>query len=173
MVCSKCGYSDIKEIEKNGYHFCSVCSSFLPSNEKDIERYANEKIDWKLLDTFRKYNCSRGIKQKIGMLSKATEGHPVTRAPFGYSIKDSRLEQNENMLTVISIFRTYNKQNISLNLLSKQFGFSVNGIKKILQNRTYLGEIKFDKQFHKSTHQPIIDAETFYAVQRKLNNLSK
>jgi DNA invertase Pin-like site-specific DNA recombinase len=168
MVCIKCGYSDIKEIKKNGYSFCSICSNFIPENKKDFDKYINEKIDWKILDTFRKYNCSRGEKQKIGMMNKAIEGHPVTRAPYGYSITSGKLEPNENSLKVILIYRNFIAEDISLNMLSKKFNFSINGIKKILQNRTYLGEIKFDKQFIKSNHKPIIDQETFYAVQRKI-----
>jgi len=173
MVCIKCGYSEIKEIVRNGFSFCSVCSNFIPQNEKDFNKYINEKIDWRDLDTFRKYNCSRGEKQKIGMINCASLGKPVTRAPFGYSIINGTLQINKNAVTVTSIFRTYLNKQISLNSLSKEFQFSLNGIKKILQNRTYLGEIKFDGQTHKSNHKQIIDIETFYAVQRKLKTVLK
>ena len=173
MVCVKCGYLDNKEIKKNNYSFCSVCASFIPENQKDFDKYINEKIDWKILDTFRKYNCSRGEKQKIGMINSAILGKPVTRAPFGYTITNEKLEINEDSTKVLSIFRTYLNNNISLNSLSKEFGFSLNGIKKILQNRTYIGEIKFNGQFHKSNHKQIVDLETFYAVERKLKEVLK
>ncbi len=173
MVCVKCGYSDVKENKKNGYSFCNICSNFVPENIKEFNKYINEKIDWRILDIFRKYNCSRGVKQKNGMINKASKGLPVTRAPFGYSIIDGKLEGNLDSINVISIFRTFLNDKISLNSLSKKFGFSINGIKKILQNRTYLGEIKFDGQFHKANHKQIIDNETFYAVQRKLKSILK
>lgn len=173
MVCIKCGYKDIREVKINNHSFCSICSSFVPKSNMNFERYISEKIDWEILDTFRKYNNSRGENQKQGMLKSVTSGRPVSRAPFGYSILNSGLKINEDATTVNSIFRSYMNNEISLNSISKQFGFSLNGIKKILQNRAYIGEIKFGGQYHKSSHQPIVDIDVFYAVQRKLKKVLK
>ena len=69
------------------------------------------------------------------------------------------------------IFKTFLERDYSLNSLAKNYSLSVNGIKKILQNRTYLGEIKFAGSLHKGNHQPIISPEIFYAVQRKLKDV--
>lgn len=173
MVCIKCGYSDPKEIERNGVKFCSVCGGFIPEKESDFNKYVLEKLDWKILDTFRKYNCSRGQKQKIGMINSAFSGKPMTRAPFGYSINDGKFIINEDATTVVKIFHTFLNENYSLNAISKQFGFSLNGIKKILQNRTYIGEVKFDGLLYKAKHKPIIDIDTFYAVELKLKKILK
>jgi hypothetical protein len=52
--------------------------------------------------------------------------------------------------------------------LSKNFHLSVPGLKKILTNRTYLGEVKFDGKIYKGDHSSIINPEIFYAVARKL-----
>jgi hypothetical protein len=57
--------------------------------------------------------------------------------------------------------------------MSKHYGLSVNGLKKILKNRTYLGEVKFAGNLYKATHKPIVNPEIFYAVQRKLAEISK
>ncbi len=173
MVCSKCGYADKKEIEKFGFKFCSICAAFVPDNKKSVQEYVLEKIDWKILDIFRKFNCYRGKKQRNGMRIQAKEGHPVNRPPLGYSITKGQFSLNSDSLKVISMFRTFLNQNFSLNAISKQFGVSVNGLKKILMNRCYLGEIKFSGKIYKSNHKPLIDNETFYAVQRKIKQISR
>ncbi len=170
MACEKCSYIDKKEVTKNGKPLCTICNFFSPENQEDFNSYLAEKIDWKILETFRKYHQTIGQKQKEGMIVKAKQGKTMTRPALGYMLVEGKLVSNEAASKVHSLFKTYSEGAISLNQLSKQSGLSVNGLKKILKNRTYLGEIKFDGQLHKGTHQPIISQELFYAVQRRLTN---
>jgi DNA invertase Pin-like site-specific DNA recombinase len=107
------------------------------------------------------------------MQIKAKQGFPVTRAPLGYTIENNTFTLNEDSTKVILIFKTFLNSNLSLNQLSKNFGISLNGLKKILKNRTYLGEIKFNNQLFSSNHTPLINPEIFYATQRKLNQILK
>lgn len=169
MVCAKCGYIDKKEIIKNDVALCSFCNFFSPEAEEDFRKYVEEKIDWKYLETFRKYNQTLGSRQKEGMTVQAKKGNLVTRPALGYNLVDGKLVPNEYASKVHSMFKVFLEKNYSLNSMSKHYGLSLNGLKKILKNRTYLGEIKFDGQLHKGTHQPIISQELFYAVQRKLS----
>ena len=169
MVCEKCGYIDKKEVKKKGRALCTICNIFSPENKEDFDSYMEEKLDWKVLETFRKYNQTIGQRQKEGMTVKAKEGKTMTRPALGYTLTEEKLIQNEEASKVHSLFKTYAEGAISLNQLSKNYGLSVNGLKKILKNRTYLGEIKFAGQLHKGTHQPIISQELFYAVQRRLS----
>jgi hypothetical protein len=173
MPCEKCGYRDKKEGEKFGKKLCQVCAKFAPEDKGDFSNYINEKIDWKVIDTFRKYNQSLGLKQKQGMNAQAKKGNLVTRAPLGYNVVDGKLTPNESASKVHSLFSVFLNKNYSLNSLAKNYALSVNGLKKILQNRTYLGEIKFDGKLHKGTHEKIISDEIFYAVQRKLKEMLK
>lgn len=173
MVCEKCGYQDKKEIKKFDRVLCSLCSTFSPLKKEDFESYLNEKIDWKLLETFRKYGQTLGQNQKRGMNEQAKLGKLVTRAPMGYSLEKGSLIPNEFSSKVHSMFKTFLEKNYSLNSMSKHYGVSINGLKKILKNRSYLGEIKFDGQLHKASHKPLVSAELFYAVQRKLVEKSK
>jgi len=173
MACEKCGYRDKKETEKFNTKLCQVCSTFSPENEEHFHNYINEKIDWKVLETFRKYNQTPGIKQKQGMNEKAKQGKLVTRAPLGYDVVEGKLIPNEQQSKVHSLFKIFLEKDYSLNSLAKNYGLSVNGIKKILKNRTYLGEIKFAGNLHKGSHPSIITPEIFYAVQRKLGDKSK
>lgn len=168
MTCKKCGYTEKKETKKFGSSLCKVCATFSPSNPKEFQDYIAEKVDWKILDTFRLYGNSPGHKQKKGMQKMAQIGRLQGRPPLGYDVANGNLVPNEESIRVRSIFRTFLSSNHSLNSLSKNFSLSVNGLKKILTNRTYLGEIKFDREIHKGDHPTLISPETFYATQRKL-----
>lgn len=168
MQCKKCSYSETNIKKFFGSPLCKVCATFAPANPKEFQDYISEKIDWKVLDTFRLKGKSRGMKQKDGMQKTATLGKLNSRPPFGYDVKEGQLIPNQDQIKVRSLFKTFLARNYSLNSLAKNFGFSVNGIKKILTNRTYLGEIKFDHKIYKSNHKSIISPEIFYATQRKL-----
>ena len=169
MVCKKCGYHELKEVRLFGSSLCRICYTFAPSKLSDFQDYISEKVDWKILDTFRKHGHIPGKKQKEGMSHKAKKGNVMSRAALGYSIVEGKLVQNEDASRVHSLFKTFLERNYSLNSLAKNFGLSVNGLKKVLTNRTYLGEIKFGGQIHKGDHKAIISPDLFYAVQRKLN----
>ncbi|MFA5061189.1 MAG: recombinase family protein [Candidatus Pacearchaeota archaeon] len=173
MVCKKCGYQDPKEVKIFGSPLCQVCASFAPEEITLFQDYISEKVDWKKLETFRKYNQSKGKRQKSGMSKKAVKGEIVTRPPKGYSVIDGELHPNEDAVKIHSLFKTFLARNYSLNSMAKNFSLSVNGIKKVLTNRAYLGEVKFDGRIYKGNHQPIISPEIFYAVQRKLKTYLK
>jgi hypothetical protein len=173
MVCDKCGYKDKNEGEKFGSILCRMCSMFAPESEDDFKKYISEKIDWKALETFRKYGQSTGSRQKHGMNEVAKQGRVVTRVALGYSLSSGELIPNEFASKVHSMFKTFLEKNYSLNSMSKHYELSVNGLKKILKNRTYLGEVKFDGNLYKANHKPIINPEIFYAVQRKLAEISR
>ena len=168
MTCEKCGYKEKKEKENFGKKLCTVCNHFAPFGKQEFNKYINEKVDWKLLDTFRKFGQIPGQQQKLGMTAKAKQGKLVTRAPLGYEVVDGTLQPNQQAAKIHSLFKNFLEKNNSLNSFAKQYSLSVNGLKKILQNRTYLGEIKFAGNLHKGEHKPIISPEIFYAVQKKL-----
>jgi hypothetical protein len=172
MVCEKCNYNDKKEVTKFNIPLCQICNFFSPEDEDNFMFYTSEKIDWRILETFRKYGQTIGSKQKLGMEIKAKQGKLMSRAALGYSLINGEIKENEEASKVHSIFKEYLENTISLNKLSKKVSLSVNGLKKVLKNRTYLGEIKFNGQIYKSPHKAIISPEIFYAVQRKLNNIS-
>lgn len=168
MTCKKCGYLDKKEVKIFGSSLCKICAIFAPDKINDFQNYISEKIDWKHLETFRNTGHIPGRKQKKGMEKMASIGRLVTRAPMGYDVVNGNLIPNEDAVKVHSLFKTFLNRVYSLNSLAKNFSLSVNGLKKILSNRTYLGEIKFDGKIHKGDHKALISPEIFYAVQRKL-----
>jgi site-specific DNA recombinase len=109
--------------------------------------------------------------QKKGMIQKALQGKPMSRIAFGYSLENGKLIPSQNFREVEEIFEEFLNTNISLRQLAKKHNFSVNGIKKILTNFTYVGKIKFNNQIHEGKHQPIISSTLFNHVQNKLERI--
>lgn len=122
-----------------------------------------EKLQ-KEIDVLKGVNKSR----KNSMLKKASQGNPMSRAPFGYSLAGGKLVPAENFREVEEIFEEFLTKNISLNQLSKKHQLSINGLKKILKNFTYIGKIKFNNQIYDGEHKPILSSTLFNHVQNKL-----
>lgn len=114
----------------------------------------------------------RGETQKKGMIKKAIKGELMSRAPFGYDIKNKKLVPAQNSDEIKEIFENFLNENISLTKLARKHHLSVNGLKKILTNFTYIGKIKFNNQIHDGNHQPIISSTLFNHVQNKLEKLA-
>jgi DNA invertase Pin-like site-specific DNA recombinase len=113
----------------------------------------------------------KGENQKNGMTEKASKGGIVSRAPFGYVIEDKKLVPATNFKEIEEIFEEFLSTSISLNQLAKKHHLSVNGLKKILSNFTYIGKVKFNNQIHNGSHSPIISTTLFNHVQNKLERL--
>jgi hypothetical protein len=185
--CQKCGYlGNSEELEvhhinmrvnggedsiDNLITLCSICHYFAPDNEEEFKIFLEEKIDGTILDTFRKSNKSISKRSKKGMDKKARDGNIVTRAPSGYKIENKKLIPKEDYYIIQEIFQDFLNQDISLTKLAKKYHFSVNGLKKILKNQTYLGKTKFDGRIHQGSHQPLISSTLFNHVQDKLEKL--
>ncbi len=113
----------------------------------------------------------RANQQKNGMIEKASQGFPMSRPPFGYNFENGKLILAQNFREIEEIFEEFLTTNISLTKLAQKHNFSVNGLKKILSNFTYIGKIKFNNQIHQGTHKPIISSTLFNHVQNKLERL--
>jgi len=150
---------------------CDICERFSPNDENSFKEYVNEKLDSKVLETFRKYSKPKGLPQKQGMSDKAEKGELMSRPPFGYNIEKGKLVPAENFREIEEIFEEFLTTTISLNQLAKKHSFSVNGLKKILKNFTYIGKIKFNSQVHQGSHTPIVSSTLFNHVQNKLERL--
>jgi len=187
FTCRKCGFkglSDNLEIHHikmmvnggedhadNLITLCSICHYFSPDDESDFLTYIEEKIEGDVLDTFRKSKKSISIRTKTGQYKKARDGNLVSRAPFGYKILDKKLVPKEDSYIVQEIFQEFLNNHISLTQLAKKHNLSVNGLKKVLRNQTYLGNIKFDGQTYPGSHQSLISSTLFNHVQNKLRDL--
>jgi len=83
FTCKKCGFRG-KETELEIHHIipkfeggkdmienlvtlCSICHKHAPDKGIEFKKYLKEKIDWKILDTFRKSDYSISRRTKKGM----------------------------------------------------------------------------------------------------------
>ena len=137
-------------------------------NEEEIKKLREEneflKKELEKLKNLRQ-------NQKSGMIEKAKKGNIVSRAAFGYKLENRKLVPAENWREVEDIFNEFLNEKVSLTKLAKKHSFSVNGLKKILTNFTYIGKVRFDRQIHQGNHQPLISTTLFNHVQNKLYNL--
>ena len=115
----------------------------------------------------------RGQKQKLGMIKKAAKGKPMSRPAFGYKFYNEAMVPAQNSREVEEIFEEFLHKDMSLTKLAKKHNFSVNGMKKILRNFTYIGKIKFNGQIHEGKHQPLISSTLFNKVQDELERLKR
>lgn len=120
-------------------------------------------------------NCShefqadkRGEMQKLGMIKGAEKGNMMSRPPFGYKFSAEGLVSAENFREIEEIFERFLEKDMTLTKLAKEHNLSVNGLKKVLSNFTYIGKVKFNGQVHQGKHQPIISSTLFNKVQDKL-----
>lgn len=169
--CFKCGYESENNKRKFQTHLCEICFRYSPNEIEEFKEYVNEKIPSETLETYRKY-FKPGETQKQGMSKKAEEGSVMSRPPFGYKIVSNKLVPAENFREVEEIFQEFLTTSLSLRKISEKHNLSVNGLKKILKNFTYIGKIKFDNQIHQGNHEPIVSSTLFNHVQNKLERLN-
>ena len=135
---------------------------------EELEKLMKENVELK--QEIERLNAIKE-NQKQGMIKKAIMGNLMSRAPFGYKIEDGKLLPAENFKEVEEIFEEFLVEKISLRKVSEKHKLSVNGLKKILKNFTYIGKIKFNNQIFEGRHQPLVSSTLFNHVQNKLEKL--
>ncbi len=111
--CVKC--NSVATNKKFNLLLCDICHYFSPHKEEEFREYIGEKIDGRILETFRKYIGSSGQRQKKGMIKKASQGKLMSRIPFGYVLENKQLIPAQNHKEIEEIFEEFlNKNNLSL-----------------------------------------------------------
>ncbi len=152
-------------------------------------------IEW--MDEYYLINLSTEVKR--GMHERFSRGEIVADAPFGYEVKDGTYVPHPTEAPVIRrIFESYlagcGARRIALNLaaegvLTKRGNPPDNRfIDYILNNPVYIGKIRWSKEGKAASkrdyknenvlivdgkHEPLIDIETWKAVQAKLESTKK
>ncbi len=144
---------------------------FVSLQDKIETTSASGKLMFHIISAFAEFERNIiGDRTKFGMERKAKEGGFITKAPRGYKLVDKELIPHEEEAEQIpNIFNEFLKTEISLTQLAKKNNMTTSGIKKLLQNITYIGKVKFGKQETEGQHQSLIDKQLFEQVQTKLN----
>ncbi|MDP3992490.1 MAG: recombinase family protein [Nanoarchaeota archaeon] len=131
---------------------------------------ASGKLMFHIIGAFAEFERNIiGDRTKFGMQRKAHEGGFITKAPKGYKLVNKKLTVDpEEAEKVKDIFNTFLNEDISLAKLAQKYGITPSGLKKLLQNTTYLGKTKFADEESKGEHLAIIDEELFRKVGERL-----
>ena len=139
-------------------------------DKNELEKLREENV--RLVQEVERMKSIRE-NQKQAMTKKASKGSLMSRAPFGYKIQEGMLFPAENHAEVQDIFEEFLNadRKTSLRKISEKHKLSVNGLKKILRNFTYIGKVKFNSQIFEGRHQPLLSPTLFNHVQNKLEKL--
>ena len=143
---------------------------FVSLQDKIETTSASGKLMFHIISAFAEFERNIiGDRTLFGMQRKAKEGGFITKAPKGYVLVDKKLEiHEEGADQVRKIYQEFLDSDVSLTQLGKKHSMTTAGIKKLLQNTTYLGKVKFAKQESDGKHQALLDDVLFKAVQSKL-----
>ncbi len=143
---------------------------FVSLQDKIETTSASGKLMFHIISAFAEFERNIiGDRTKFGMERKAKEGGFITKAPKGYIIVNKKLiSDKEKTKEVNQIYQNFLDSDISLTQLAKKYNMTTSGIKKLLQNTTYLGKVKFAKVESEGDHDAIITDELFNKVKRKL-----
>ena len=143
---------------------------FISLQDKIETASASGKLMFQIIGAFAEFERNIiGDRTKFGMQQKAKEGGFITKAPKGYRLLNKKLlVDDEESKKVKTLFEEFLNSDISLTQLAKKNNLTPAGIKKLLQNTTYLGKVKFAKKESEGQHNPIIEKDIFIKVQDKL-----
>ena len=129
------------------------------------------------MDEYYSLNLSENVKR--GKREKAERGEHNGNPPFGYDYDRNlkRLIINQEKAKIVKLIydmfiETQNLRQIATTLNNldikpmrgKEWGTKT--LKLILMNRSYIGEVKYENNYYKGIHEPIIDIEKFDKVQK-------
>lgn len=143
---------------------------FVSLQDKIETTSASGKLMFHIISAFAEFERNIiGDRTRFGMERKAKEGGFITKAPKGYKIVNKKLiSDKEKTKEVNQIYQDFLDSDISLTQLAKKHNMTTSGIKKLLQNTTYLGKVKFAKIESEGDHDAIITDELFNKVKGKL-----
>jgi len=131
---------------------------------------ASGKLMFHIISAFAEFERNIiGERTLFGMSRKSKEGGSVNKPPYGYKMINKKLEIDPEKGPLIKqMYEEFTYTRSSLNKLAQKYDLSVNGVKKVLVNRVYLGEVRFAGNVNAGIHQPLIDPGLFNEVQEEL-----
>ena len=144
---------------------------FVSLQDKIETTSANGKLMFHIISAFAEFERNMiSDRTKFTMRSKASHGGFITKAPKGYKLINKKLLIDEQEAQQVrEIFKEFLETSTSLTRLAKKHNMTTSGLKKLLQNTTYLGKVKFAKEESPGQHDAILDEELFEKVRGKLN----
>lgn len=102
---------------------------------------------------------------KMGTAQARAEGRCTNRPPTGYDLIDGLLVANDAGATVRRVFEM-RSEGATQPAIEAATGIKHSTVVAILQNRTYLGELRHKDQWFPGIHEPLIDQQLWDAAHR-------
>lgn len=128
------------------------------------------------------------IKERMAMGNVARAAKGLWRGgsgiPIGYDYKDGKIVTNEyERLQVETIYKMFldgaNYSTIMRHLQSKGYTHkygpwkTIVTVKCVLANPVYIGKVKYAGEYYDGQHEKIIDEDTFYKVQKRIDEVTR
>lgn len=147
---------------------------FISYQDKIETTSASGKLIFHIMSAFAEFERNiTGERTKFTMKQSAEKGKLITRAPFGYEVLNKKLIPADNFHQVERMYKEFVSSQISLTKLARVYGLSINGLKKVLSNKAYLGQVKYDGKIYQGIHKPLVSLILFNKVQDKLKQILK
>ena len=141
---------------------------FISLQDKIETASASGKLMFQIIGAFAEFERNIiGDRTTFGMERKAKEGGFITKAPRGYKLVNKQLiVHDEESQKIKNLFEEFLNSNISLTQLAKKNNLTTSGVKKMLQNTTYIGKVKFANKENDGQHEPIIEKDLFIKFRK-------
>lgn len=164
-------YLNVQEIlEKHGVHWTAVTQAYYDTSTAYGRTFINQVMSFAELEAQMTSERNRSVNA-----NKVKNGEVITgTTPFGYSIENKHLVPNDDAPIALAIFEKYDQTcsySEVLSFMKETFGIkrTRQGLRKMLQNRLYLGEYRENINYC----VPIIPHDLFQRVQEKLSRNTK
>ena len=114
----------------------------------------------------------RKVRTKRGWEKAKAEGKAIFRPPFGYRIKNGKLDVHPTQGIIVTKMFEYAEGNPDLRNIQvamrrvTKINLTLRRIKYILTNPVYCGELHLDGEVFVQSHEPLISKELFCKVSR-------
>ena len=116
------------------------------------------------------YSANLSRETKKGLRENILQGkRNGGKVPFGYTLVDHHLIPNKDADTVRSIFILYS-EGVGVTEIVKITRSPIHNIRPMLMNEVYLGHLISGENRCEHAHEPIIDEDTFYACQKRMQD---
>ncbi len=109
------------------------------------------------------------VKERVNMAfdKKIGDGEILNRPPLGYTYRRGKLVINkEESEKIKEIFNMWDSD-VNYKEISKKFNIPISTLYTIIKNPTYIGKVKYRDKLYKGIHQPIIEEDIFFKINKK------
>src|SRR3989344_5298577 len=109
------------------------------------------------------------VKERVELAfdKKISSGEVLNRAPLGYFYENRRLKlKKDEAEKVKEIFRMW-AAGVNYKEIAAQFNLPTSTLYEIIKNPTYIGKVRYRGKLFKGSHQPLIEDELFFKVNKK------